>query len=999
MIRLYLSKCRYVIMLLFLATTVALGQEQVITGKVLSGDDNSPIPGVNVLEKGTSNGTVTDAEGNYRISVGSNATLVFSFVGYSSQEMAVGTQTSVNITLASDITSLSEVVVVGYGTQEKKELTSAVSSVKAEDFNKGTVNDPVQLLQGKVAGLNITRPGGDPNGSFNIRLRGVGTIGANASPLVVIDGVIGGSLNTVDPNDIASIDVLKDGSAAAIYGSRGGSGVILVTTKSGKSGKVQVDYSGSFASQTVARSIDRMTSDEYRAVPGAVNLGSSTDWLDVVTRNGSAMVHNLSLGGGTPQTTYRASVNIRDNAGVALHSGFQQINARLNLTQKALKDRATFNFNVSTTTKDAEYGFTESLRYAIIANPTMPVYDNTTTTPTAGGNYGGYAERDIFDFFNPLSIAEQNKNEGRDTRLIASIRGEYDFSDVIDGLRWSAFYSTQRENDLRGEYYAKTSKFRGSGRNGLAQRTSDWRYNELFETTVNFDKSMGSTNLSLLGGYSYQDFYNEGFGMQGGNFLVDEFSYNNMGASLDFQNGLGLVGSYANSNKLIAFFGRANINASETYLLSLSARYEGSSRFGANNRWGLFPAASAGVTLSNIFDIPAVNTLKLRASYGVTGNQPIDSYLSIQRVGPVGNFYYNGGFVSSYGYVSNANPNLKWETKGEFDVGVDFVMLNNKLSGTIDYYIRNTKDMLLPVNVPQPPNLFGQTWVNIGEMKNSGLEVSLNYAAVNTGDFSWTVGGNIGTYNTQMVSLTSGEFSFGSGGVLYRAGMGAPGQNAFNLVRVKEGEKLGQLWGPVQVGVKANGEPDFKDINGDGGAYCDCDNDKTVIGNGLPTLTVGFNNSFTYGGFDLNIFVRGAFGHDLLNSYRGFYENLESTTVSNYNVVNTKYYDPKITKAVVNSSHVEKASFVRLDNMTLGYNVKLNPGGRVNRLRFYASGQNLFTITDYTGVDPEVRYVDRIDGDGGGRPATLDDGLSSGIERRSTYFTQRILTFGLNLGF
>lgn len=999
MIRLYLRKARYAVVLLLMAATTAFAQNSVVTGRVTAQDDGSPVPGVNVLEKGTNNGTVTDADGNYRISVGTGSTLVFSFVGYVTQETSVGGQSSINISLASDVTSLSEVVVVGYGTQEKKELTSSVSNIKAEDFNKGTVNDPAQLLQGKVAGLNITRPGGDPNGGFNIRLRGVGTIGANASPLIVIDGVIGGSLQTVDPNDIASFDVLKDGSAAAIYGSRGGSGVILITTKSGKAGKTTVEYSGSVAMQTIANRMDFMTADEYRQVPGAVDLGSNTDWLDVVTRNGSATVHNLSLGGGSDNTTYRASINYRGQQGININSGFSQVNARLNLTQKAFNKRATFNINVSSTQKDSEYGFTESMRYAVIANPTMPVYDNTTTSPTAGGRYGNYAERDIFDFFNPLSIAEQNQYNGKDTRLLMSLRGEYDFSDFIDGLRISAFYSTQREGDLRGESYKKTSKFRGAGRNGLAGAWTDQRYNELFETTINYNQDIGGSNLSLLGGYSYQDFFNEGFGMLGGNFLTDDYSYNNMSASLDFQNGLGDVYSYANSNKLIAFFGRANLNIAENYFVSVSARYEGSSRFGANNKWGLFPAASAGVTLSNLMDIPAVNSLKLRASYGVTGNQPIDSYLSIQRVGPTGSFYYNGGYVNSYGYTSNANPNLKWETKAEVDIGLDFAMLDNKLTGTFDWYTRTTSDMILPVNVPQPPNLFGQTWVNIGEMKNSGIELTLNYAAVNNGDFSWTVGGNIGTYKTTMVSLTSGEFSFGSGGVLYRAGMGAPGQNAFNLVRVKEGETLGQLWGPIQTGVQSNGTPEFQDINGDGGSYCDCDDDKAVIGNGLPKATVGFNNTFSYKGLDLNIFLRGVFGHDLLNSYRGFYENLESTTVGNYNVVNTKYYDPSITKAIVNSSHVEKATFVRLDNATLGYNFPLKQGGSISRFRVYVSGQNLFTITGYTGVDPEPRFVDRIDGDGGGRPANIDDGLAQGIERRSTYFTAKTYTLGLNLTF
>lgn len=985
-------------MLLVLASSLANAQSKTVTGTVTSADDGTSLPGVNIIEKGTSNGTVSDSNGKYSIAVGENSTLVFSFVGYTSQEVPVGGQTSINPTLQLDVQSLSEVVVVGYGTQEKKELTSAVSSVKAEDFNRGTVNDPAQLLQGKVAGLNITRPGGDPNGSFNIRMRGVATFGANSSPLIVIDGVIGASLNTVDPNDIASMDVLKDGSAAAIYGSRGGSGVILITTKSGKAGKPRIEYNASMATENIARTIDFMDADEFRSTPGAIDLGSSTDWLKEVTRNGNAMVHNLSLSGGSDKTTYYAAINYRLANGIGLHSGFNQLNGRINLKQKALNDRATFSVNFTSTAKDANYGFTESFRYAIVANPTMPIYDNTTTSPTAGGNYAGYAERDIFDFFNPLSIAEQNKNDGTDTRSLLNFTGEYDFSDFIDGLKFSLSYSQQREHDWRGYYYAKTAKFRGSNRDGLAGIRNDTRFNQLFEALLNYDKSLGSTNLALIGGYSYQEFINNGSSMEAGNFITDFYNYNHLNPNyaLDFKNGLASADSYKNSNKLVAFFGRANLNFNNYIFLSASARYEGSTLFGANEKWGLFPAVSAGVTLTNIMEIPAVNNLKIRGSYGRTGNRPNDAYLSIPRIGAGGSFFYNGGYVSAYGPISNPNPNLKWETKDELDFGFDFGMLDNRLTGTFDWYTRTTKDLLNFKNVPVPPNLFPQTWLNIGELKNSGVELTLNYLAIDKSNFKWTTGINFATFKTEVVSLTSTELP--EGGLFYTAGMGAPGQNAFNLVRVKEGQELGELWGPVQVGVNTDGTPAFQDLNGDG-TYCDCDDDKTVIGHGLPDFTAGWINTFAIGRFDLNLFIRGAFGHDLVNSYRGFYENRESTTLNNYNIVKSKYYDPTVTKAAVNSSHVESADFVKLDNATLGYNFVLPSGGAVNRLRLYLSGQNLFVITDYTGIDPEVRYVDRIDGDGGGAPATVDDAFAPGIERRSTYFTTRTITFGINLGF
>ena len=911
----------------------------------------------------------------------------------------MGNQSTIDVRLALDVTSLTEVVVVGYGTQEKKELTSAVSSVKSEDFNRGTVNDPAQLLQGKVAGLNITRPGGDPNGAFNIRMRGVATFGANSSPLIVIDGVIGASLNTVDPNDIVSMDVLKDGSAAAIYGSRGGSGVILITTKSGKAGAPRVEYNASVASETIAQTMDFMDAEEFKSVSGATDLGANTDWLDEVTRNGSAMVHNLSLGGGSDKTTYYAAVNYRLTNGIGLKSGFNQLNGRINLTQKALNDRATFTVNFTSTAKDAKYGYKESFRYAIVANPTMPIYDNTTTSPTAGGNYGGYAERDIFDFFNPLAIAELNDNDGTDTRSLLNFKGEYDFSDMVEGLKGSLSYSQQREHDWRGWYYAKTSKFRGANRDGLAGIKNDLRYNQLFEALLNYDKTLGNTELALLGGYSYQEFINHGQYMEAGNFISDEYGYNHMDEdyALDFKNGRADVDSYKNSNKLVAFFGRANLSFSNNVFVSASARYEGSSLFGANEKWGIFPAVSAGVTLSNMFDIPAINNLKVRGSWGVTGNRPNDAYLSIPRVGSTdGSFYYNGGYVTAYGPISNPNPNLKWETKDELDFGFDFGMIDNRLTGTFDWYTRTTKDLLNFKNVPVPPNLFPQTWLNIGELKNSGVELALNYLAVDKSNFKWTTGINFATFKTEVISLTSTELP--EGGLFYTAGMGAPGQNAFNLVRVKEGQPLGELWGPVQVGVHSDGTPQLKDLNGDG-SYCDCDEDKTVIGNGLPEFTAGFINTFQMGRFDVNLFFRGSFGHDLVNSYRGFYENTEPTTLNNYNIVKTKYYDPSITKAVVNSAHIEDASFVKLDNATIGYNFSLPTGGAVNRLRLYLSGQNLFVITDYTGIDPEVRYVDRIDGDGGGLPEDTDNAFAPGIERRSTYFTTRTITFGINVGF
>lgn len=970
-------------------------QDQTITGTVTEADTGDPIPGANVVVKGTTTGTVTDLDGKYSLSFSEeDAVLLFSFVGFVSHEIQVGNQSVIDVILTPDVTALSEIIVTGYGTQEKKEITSAVASVKEEDFNVGMVNNPAQLIQGKVAGLTITKPGGDPNDDYNVRLRGVSTFGENQEPLVVVDGFIGASISSVDPADIASIDVLKDGSAAAIYGTRGSSGVILITTKTGKVGRTKVDYNGSVSFDNVDRTMNFMTASEYKAVSGAIDLGSDTEWLDQVTQTGVSQVHNLSMSGGSKGTQYRASVNFRDVQGMAINTGFQQINGRLNLSQTALNGNAKFILNLATTTKDAEFGFKEAFRNAILSNPTLPVkYDGTAGLT----DIGGYAERDVFDYWNPVSIAEQNLNEGKDTRTMGQLRFEYDFNDLVKGLRLSLAYSQQVENEIRGQFYPSTAKFGGgSDNNANAERSTERRNNELFETTVDWLGTAGNTDITALLGYSYQDFFTESFNMEGGQFITDEFTYHNMSAAQDFNNGLGTVESNAHSSRLIAFFGRVNVNISDTYFFSVSARQEGSSRFGENNKWGLFPAVSGAVDINQLASIGGLANLKFRVSYGRTGAIPGESYIFLERFGPEGNFFFNGAYVPSYSPVSNANPDLAWETKDEIDVGLDFVTENGRWSGSADYYVRTITDMILPVNVPVPPNLFDETDVNIGELKSSGFEFAVEWKAVQNTGLTYSTGLNFSTFNTTIESLTSGDLSFGEGGVLFRANMGSPGQNDTELVRVKQGEPLGDLWGPVWDGktVDADGVPVFDDVNSDGDV-CDCDDDRAVIGNGLPDFTLGWNNTFTFGrGWDANLFFRGAFGHELLNSYRGFYENLESTTVGSWNIVKTDAYNPEVKKAVVNSQHVENASFFKLDNASIGYNFDMSGSNAFSNIRVYLAGQNLFTITDYTGIDPEVRYVDT--GENFDDP---DDALSPGIERRNTYFTSRTFTIGLSLGF
>ena len=715
------------LVLIFLSGMSYAIAQNAVTGTVTD-ENGDGIPGANIIVKGTRTGSVTDFDGNYSLNAGSGDVLVFSYVGYSTQEITVGSETEISVQLDVDIASLDEIVVTGYGTQRRQEVTSAVSHLNEDDFNKGLNSSPMGLLQGKVAGLTISKPGSDPNDGYVIRLRGISTIGANAEPLVVIDGVAGGSLDAIDPNDIETIDVIKDGAAAAIYGTRGSSGVILITTKQGNPGNTKVDYNFSGSMDQVSRQINVMTAEEYRSLPGAVNMGSDTDWLDLVTDNGYTQVHNIAVSGGSSLTNYRAAVNYRNQSGIGINTGNERINANLNISQKALGGKAKFTLNLSNTNLERDFGFKQAFRYATIANPTMPVYD-------ANSPYGGYTERTIFDFFNPLSIAEQNINEGDDNIFLGSLRGEFDLSSIADGLEGSLSYTKQITDVERGAYYKKTARFRGSDRNGLAVTDNQQYTFSLFEGSLGYNTDIDQTNLNLLAGYSYQEFFNEGYHAEGGDFLTDAFTYHNLGAALDFANGLGSVWSWANSEKLIAAFGRVNVNYDDTYIFNLDLRYEGSSKFGANNKWALFYGAGAAVTLSNLIDNDAIDNLKLRVSYGQTGNTPGSSYLSLQKFGPAGSFYYNGSYVSSYGPTSNANPNLAWEKASHINVGVDFAVMNSRLYGAIDYFTRNTTDQLLYVDVPVPPNLVSQTMVNIGETKNSGLEAAINFAAVDNSSF------------------------------------------------------------------------------------------------------------------------------------------------------------------------------------------------------------------------------------------------------------------------
>lgn len=981
-----------------LSSAQVLGQKTV-TGVVTDANGEALI-GANVLEKGTSNGTISDIDGSYSLSVAEGATLVFSYTGFTTQEIQTGASNTVSVTLQEG-ELLNEVVVTGYGTQKSKEVTSSISSVKAEDFNQGAIQDPVSLIQGKVPGLNITNVGGSPNGSSEIRLRGVTSFGANASPLIVIDGVIGGTLDNVDPNDIESIDVLKDGSAAAIYGTRASSGVILVTTKRGNAGETKVEYNVYGTAEGIAQRVPTLTADEFVNFRPNVDRGAETDWVDEVTRTGLTHVHNLSLSGGSTSTTYRASLNYRDVQGVGLVDGFNQLNGRINLSQKALNDKLKVDLNLSATQRDANFGFNEAFRYATLYNPTAPVFFNEGDELFE--RFDGYYQEINFDYFNPVAIIDQNTNTGETNDLLLSGKATYE---IVDGFKVAGFLSQQKESGLFGQFFDKNSFFRGEGRNGLASRQTFDTEQTLFELTATYDTEISSgVQLSALAGYSWQEITSQGFNATVGDFISDDISFNNLGFGLDVGNGIANVGSFKGQNRIIGFFGRANLNFNDDFFVSASVRRDGSSRFGDNNKWGVFGAVSAGANLVSLLGISGPDQLKLRVGYGVTGADAPGNLLSRFRFDNAGSFFFNGNFVSAVGPTQDPNPDLKWEVKQEINAGLDFAFGDYKWVGSIDVYNRTTSDLILPnLPVPQPPSQSGSITANLEdvELVNSGVEFSISYNHVGDG-FSWTPTVNLATYRTRINQVEAPDAAFAffqSGGQRFdtNTSPGAPGLNDDPSVVVQANSPLGQFWGFSFEGIGDDGEFIFEDVNGDGALDAA---DEQVIGQGLPDFSLGFQNQFNFGNVDFSFFLRGDFGHQLANMWRVFYEPLGNGSREIENIVFTEFFDDNLTATPIFSSYyVEDASFVALDNVTLGYNFDMSENSSFDNIRFYVNARNLFYITGYSGADPSVRYQDFGNTSNGAQINTTNGNpLAPGIDRRNNYFRTRSFTVGATFGF
>ncbi|MFO7847021.1 MAG: SusC/RagA family TonB-linked outer membrane protein [Balneolaceae bacterium] len=972
----------------------AVQAQTTVTGTVIDAADGSVLPGVNVIVQGSQEqtgstiGTTTSMDGTFSINVPEGLNILeFSFIGYQRTTIEIDGRTEIEVELQQDLQLLDDVVVVGYGTQERRQITGSVSSIDSDDFNAGDVNNPSELIQGKVPGLNISNPGSNPNEAPTIRLRGISSF-SNTQPLVVVDGIVGASLENIDPNDIESIDVLKDASAAAIYGTRGGAGVIAITTKKGEAGATTVSYTGNFTTNGVENKVDVLTGDEFRQLGENTSFeiddfGTNTDWFDEITQNSYTHTHNLSISGGSETTTYRVSGNFRDNEGLLRTTGFSQTSGRLNLNHRAFDNQLTLTFDLGITNREESRGFNNAFQYAVTFNPTAPARDD------GFDNTGGYTEIDAFDVFNPVAIVETAEDLRESNRINAALKADYNFDQIVSGLTGSAFYSLQTFDGSRNAFFSRRNKNVGGastsslGR-GRAERSSDESRSEQFDLTFDYSNTISEgLGLQALAGYSFQESVSEGTFVGGGDYISDAVGASNLDFVQDFDNGLGDISSYKNENTLIAAFGRVNFNVDDTYFLNATLRREGSSRFGENNQWGDFWSVGASVELLNLIDIDVLDRLRLRGSYGITGQDAPFDGISRLRFGPTGNFFTGGSFIQRFGPVSNDNPDLKWQETGEYNVGLDFSVNDERLVGTVEYYQKNTSDLIMEMEVPVPPNLFPTSWLNVGEIESKGLEATLEYDVIRNPNIRWNTGFTLSTYDINLVEFESDNPRF-------LANVGSPGQNNTQQVRVRAGEPLGQIWGPRFAEIGDDGRWLFYDADDNlitsGEVSRD---DEAVIGNGIPDFELGWTNSVNYKNWDARIFLRGVYGHDLVNSSRVFFEN--PANITTYNVTKSALDLTDLTSTPAYSSfHVEDASFLRMENFSIGYNFPLSNESSFSRIRLSLSGRNLFTITGYDGIDPEVRWVDTGDG---------NNPLSPGIERRDSWYTARSFTLGVNIDF
>lgn len=919
-----------------------------------------PIIGANIKVEGTNIGTITNMDGQFTLNVPENAILQISYIGFINQNIKVGTDKSITVQLQEDSQSLDEVVVVGYGTMKKSDLTGSVSSLTSDNFKTGTDLTPQQLMQGSFSGVNISQNSGKPGGSNTIRVRGGTSITASNDPLYVIDGVpistsagvnqsnISTSttdffdqepvnpLANINPGDIESINILKDASATAIYGSRGANGVIMITTKKGKQGVRQLDYSFNLGISTVAKKLDVLTGDEYRSTVSDLGLtlddkGMNTDWQDIIFRTAISQNHHLSFMSGSEHTNYRASVGYSNQNGILKGSGMKSANGRVNINHKALNDKLKLDMNLSygetdsdqaplSNTVGSEMG-SSMLYEAYVFNPTYPIYNE---------------EGDYYDVppyrVNPASFSKELLDKRSTSQFLGNLTADWNFYKPFT-FQVNVGYN---KNTINRNSYISKSNLLGNSNNGYVtvQKLSD--YSKLLETILKYNQDFGNHHINAMIGYSWQYFYDEGQTTKAYGFLSDNFKWYSLAAAQTVES----ISSYAESNTLISMYGRVNYNFADKYLLTATVRRDGSSRFGSGNKWGIFPsvAASWRISQEDFFRNDVVSDLKLRASFGITGSQEIGNYNSLSTLGALSNGYLIGGkkitIVLPQQYT---NPDLKWEQTAQTDIGIDFGLLNGKIRGSIDWYYKRTTDLLLSVAVPSP-SLITKQIANVGTVTNQGVELDLAFDLMRRKNFTWEANLNLSHNENKVVSLSNGKWTGDNMQVAPCQGQGLSGTYAQLIM---PGQPIGTFYGKRFTGIKDgveqfanNGEPE-------------------VIGCAQPDLTFGIGTNLQYKNWNLSLNFRGSVGNDIYNCTANnlvYLSNLPGRNVLKKAITSGVNRDQA---KVYSSRFIEDGSFVRLDNISLGYNFNL-PELYISNARIFVSAQNLFTITNYSGTDPEV---------------------------------------------
>ena len=1008
-------KTKLVLMMVLLLNISLFAQDgYTLTGTVLD-ETNMPVPGANVVIQNTTTGTSTDFDGNFSITVSNGDVLEFSSIGYAKKEVAITGQQTLNVVLAEDASQLEEVVVVGYGSQKKSDITGSVSSVKSEELNAYPVLDAAQALQGRAAGVVVqSNNGGEPGAPISIKIRGNTSINASSSPLVVVDGFVGASMPQA--NDIESMEVLKDASATAIYGSRGSNGVILVTTKKGRSGKLSIEANTTYAIQNISNRLDLLNASEFADYQNQIRTNNgvstpyaqgpaNTDWQDLIYRSGSTSNNQVSFSGGSEKINFYASANYFKQDGIIIGSDFErltflsnidaQVTDKLKLGMNLFGSRGIKNGSATQSNGSVSAGGDDVITLALRYAPDQPVY-NADGTYTFGNTVGDPVD-------NPFAVATERIDETKTDNFRANLYANYE---ILEGLSFKTTFGLSTENQTRGIFLPSLLTQTAGGESGRAIVDTNRETSVLSENYLTYTKEFGKSNLTLLGGYSYQKTVNENFFSEATGFISDGFSYYGLGSATNI-----LQPSSSKSDvEIQSQFGRFNYDFDDKYLLTATIRRDGASNFSANEKYALFPSAALGWKVSNenfLKDSKAISNLKFRASYGVTGNPSIGAYESLSRLETL-YASSNGQTVSAVTPEQPENPNLKWESSYQTNFGIDLGLINNRVSVSLDYYNIDTKDLILTDNsITEYLGFSGDDILaNVGEINNRGLEIALSTKNILKEDFRWTTDFNIAFNKNEVVSLVNDADLFFDATPSYFS------HDRSYVLRV--GEEVGLFWGYEYAGVYQGGtapagtqtlsggvagDPLFADIDGSGDIT---EADRTTIGNPNPDFTWGFTNNFSYKNLDLSIFLQGSQGGDIFNLTNVQLTNGDANTTRAYynsawTPTNTDTNTPRVgnnSNREISSRFIEDGSYVRLKNISLGYTVPSDITEKLglDNLRLSLSGQNLLTFTNYSGLDPEVSYY------GSGGNNNTSSNTAQGFDF-GNYPTVRTVTMSLNLKF